>query len=254
MLFGINHVRTKYDSNVRRGAIVKAMAFFSKYHFVEVSQCYVLFLYLFDVFNATCGVQCFKDVLVQGLEMYYKNPSVDVLAMIYGTLRGIRMSEFPVLNTSEQIFLRNRCLRSRLNAIDRGEYRSLPPPEMLPVLDIAVVLCNPGPKSADGDSTTNEIASSYLSLPLSRSPDEVGDINVSRLLKLFGESSTRIFNAILSNQRVLFVGYNHPASDLAQMVFSAVAMCAPPVSSLIRRAVPYATLSDLSFLQVLCGL
>ena len=36
MLFGINHVRTKYDTTVRRGAIVKAMAFFSKYHFVEV--------------------------------------------------------------------------------------------------------------------------------------------------------------------------------------------------------------------------
>lgn len=36
MLFGINLVRTKYDSNVRRGAIVKAMAIFSKYHFVEV--------------------------------------------------------------------------------------------------------------------------------------------------------------------------------------------------------------------------
>lgn len=36
MLFGINHVRTKYDSNVRRGAIVKAIMVLSKYHFVEV--------------------------------------------------------------------------------------------------------------------------------------------------------------------------------------------------------------------------
>lgn len=38
MLFGINHVRTKYDSTVRRGAIVKAIAFFSKYHFIEVTS------------------------------------------------------------------------------------------------------------------------------------------------------------------------------------------------------------------------
>jgi hypothetical protein len=36
MLFGINHVRTKYDPSVRRGAIVKAMAIFSRYNFVEV--------------------------------------------------------------------------------------------------------------------------------------------------------------------------------------------------------------------------
>ena len=37
MLFTINLVRTKYDSSVRRGAIVKAMMFVSRYHFVEVT-------------------------------------------------------------------------------------------------------------------------------------------------------------------------------------------------------------------------
>jgi hypothetical protein len=35
-LFGVNLVRTKYDSSVRRGAIVKAIAIFSRYSFVEL--------------------------------------------------------------------------------------------------------------------------------------------------------------------------------------------------------------------------
>lgn len=36
LLYGLNLVITKYDSNVRRGAIVKAMAIFSRYSFIEV--------------------------------------------------------------------------------------------------------------------------------------------------------------------------------------------------------------------------
>jgi hypothetical protein len=60
----------------------------------------------------------------------------------------------------------------------------------------------------------------------------------------------RIFHAILTKQRVLFVGYNHAASEVAQTVLSAVAMVSPPLTSVIRRAFPYSNLSDLSFLEV----
>lgn len=88
------------------------------------------------------------------------------------------------------------------------------------------------------------------SIPLYRTPDEVGDICVSNLLRVFGENTMRIFNAILSGQRVLFVGYNHAAKDVAQMVLSAVAMVAPPLTNVIRRVYAYANLTDLTFLQV----
>lgn len=65
-----------------------------------------------------------------------------------------------------------------------------------------------------------------------------------------GEPVMRIYHAILTKQRVLFVGYNHAAGDLAQIVLSAVAMVAPPFVNIIRRAFPYANLSDLQFLEV----
>ena len=41
MLYGLNLVQTKMDSTVRRGAIVKSMAIFSRYHFTDVRSNYI---------------------------------------------------------------------------------------------------------------------------------------------------------------------------------------------------------------------
>ena len=56
-LFGVNLCRTKYDSSVRRGAIVKAVAVFSRFSYLEI----------------------FKKPLDVALELYFTNPSVAVL-------------------------------------------------------------------------------------------------------------------------------------------------------------------------------
>ena len=118
--------------------------------------------------------------------------------------------------------------------------------------------------------TFEDNSTKILSVPIYRTPDEVGDINVSNLVRIFGmsvpvlfppllltnhpthpgEPVMRIYHAVLTKQRVLFVGYNHAAGDLAQIVLSAVAMTAPPMTNIIRRTFPYANLSDLQFLEV----
>jgi hypothetical protein len=46
LLYGINLVRNKADSSVRRGAVVKAMAIFSRYHFLEVCELQACYSYL----------------------------------------------------------------------------------------------------------------------------------------------------------------------------------------------------------------
>ena len=89
-----------------------------------------------------------------------------------------------------------------------------------------------------------------MRIPLYRTPDEVGDIYLTSLIKTFGESVMKIFHAIMMKQRVLFVGYNHAADEVAQYVLSSVAMVAPPMVNIIRRTFPYSNLSDLSFLEV----
>ncbi len=41
-LYGLNLVRNQRDETVRRGAVVKAIAVFSRYHFIEVSILYIV--------------------------------------------------------------------------------------------------------------------------------------------------------------------------------------------------------------------
>ena len=92
---------------------------------------------------------------------------------------------------------------------------------------------------------------SILTVPLYRTPDQVGDASVITLVRTFGVHVMRIYNALLLRQRVLFVGRNAcAASEICHIVLSAVALISPPIPNVIRRAFPYASLSDLSFLQV----
>jgi hypothetical protein len=61
-----------------------------------------------------------------------------------------------------------------------------------------------------------------LPIPTYHSPDDVGAAKISFLLEVFKENSMKIYNAIVTKKRVLFVGYDHAAGDVCQMVLSAV--------------------------------
>lgn len=208
-LYGLNFVKTKYDSSVRRGAIVKAICIFSPYHFIE----------------------SFKKPLELALEDYFNNSSVDVLKNLYDSLNAIDISCLPRPDYVETLLMRRGIVYDpireiSLDHVPKSWVRSLQYEDLL-----------------------NPSRSIPISIPLYRTPDEVGDISVTNLVKIFGESVMRIYHAILTKQRVLFVGYNHSASDIAQIVLSAVALLAPPVNNIIKRTFPYATLSDLGFLE-----
>eukprot|EP00601_Ochromonadales_sp_CCMP2298_P016521 CAMPEP_0173222990 /NCGR_PEP_ID=MMETSP1142-20121109/3547_1 /TAXON_ID=483371 /ORGANISM="non described non described, Strain CCMP2298" /LENGTH=432 /DNA_ID=CAMNT_0014151121 /DNA_START=52 /DNA_END=1347 /DNA_ORIENTATION=+ len=195
LLYGINLVKTRHDSSVRRGAIVKAMCLFSQYQFVEI----------------------LKQPLDLALEKYFDNPNVSVLAELFDSLNAVSLAHLP-----------------RADALERSMMKR-------------------GPGPHNWYATVDYLLHDQripLRVPLYRSPDEVGDIYCTLLVKTFGDQTMRIFHSILTKQRVLFVGHNHAASEVAQMVLSATAMLAPPMSSLIRRTFPYSNLSDLSFLEV----
>jgi hypothetical protein len=208
LLYGINLVKTRHDSSVRRGAVVKAMCLFSQFQFVDI----------------------LKKPLELALDRYFDNPNISVLASLFESLNAIDMTALPRPNLMEQALMRRGVTHDghtdhAKDHIPTGWYHTL-----------------------FGIFERIEIP---LRIPLFRTPDEVGEINISLLVKTFGEQVMRIFHAVLTKQRVLFVGYNHAASEVAQMVLSTVAMVAPPMSNLIRRTFPYSNLSDLSFLEVI---
>ena len=211
--YGINLVRTKHDTSVRRGALVKAMAIFSRYSFIEI----------------------FKKPLELALRKYFDNPSADILASLYKDLNSTDLSNIPRPNSIEKMLMRRGVGISHL-----GENLAYRPKvwnqELLIPIDVDSVDGPPGQIS--------------LSIKLYYTPDEVGDISVTNLVQTFGPSVMRIYHGIITGQRILFVGYNHAASDVAQMVLSAVALVSPPIPSVIRRAYAYANLTDMSFLEV----
>lgn len=209
-LYGINLVKTKHDLTVRRGAIVKAICVFSRYHYVEI----------------------FKKPLDMALEKYFETQSSSILSNLFDTLNSIDISHLPKPDYLEQCLMRRGIHYDSLLQTVPKHNRSK--------------LWNKSIKYSFYDSEK------ALIFPIYRTPDEVGDINVSLLVKTFGESVMKIFHAILTKQRILFVGYNHSAADVAQFVLSAVALVAPSITKIIRRTFPYANLSDLSFLDVSC--
>jgi hypothetical protein len=77
-------VKSKYDSSVRRGAIVKAICAFSKYQFVE----------------------CLKKPLDLALEAYFQDPSVAVLAEFYRCINTIDLQHFPRPSLLEHCVMR----------------------------------------------------------------------------------------------------------------------------------------------------
>lgn len=209
-LYGLNVVKTRHDSTVRRGAIVKAMCIFSRYHFIEI----------------------FKRPLEIALEDYFDHPSVDVLKKFYEAVNKIDISTLPRPDYLERLIMRRGVSYHPLRTS---------PMDHTPSHWSRTLTYNYG-----GDSSSPL----HLTVPVHNTPDEVGDISVTNLVKLFGESVMRIYHAILTKQRVIFVGYSHAAGDIAQIVLSSVAMVAPPMTDLIRRTFPYANLSDLGFLEV----
>ncbi|TMW57285.1 hypothetical protein Poli38472_003210 [Pythium oligandrum] len=79
--------------------------------------------------------------------------------------------------------------------------------------------------------------------------DQFDDGLLRKLLLKFGEQSMILYNAVLTGQRVLVLGYNQPAGDVCNYVLAMSSLVCPPLNGLIQRQFPYANLTDLSFLS-----
>ena len=219
-LYGLNHVHTKHDESVRRGAIVKAIAVFSKFSFIEI----------------------FKRPIEIALQEYYLTKSVKVFEKLYQDINSYDIFNIPVCTSLEQLLMRRGVSQQPIGS-------SIPShtPDAWD-FDISLQLDFSDCRGAEGGGETYSIPAS---IPLHRTPDEVGDISILSLVRTLGGAGVmKIYNALLMGQRILFVGYNHSAHDVCKAVLSSVAMVAPPIHNVIRRVYPYGFLQDTDFLAV----
>ncbi|KAG8914716.1 hypothetical protein FRC02_004857, partial [Tulasnella sp. 418] len=84
LLYVLNLVRTKHDSSVRRGAVVKALAIATRYPYIQI----------------------FKNLLLIALEEYYQNPTVECLSRLFDSINAMDISLFPNLTREEKLIAR----------------------------------------------------------------------------------------------------------------------------------------------------
>ena len=115
--YGLNLVRNKADNTVRRGAVVKALAVFSSYSFLEVLACLFsccCFCAFFSCNSVLCYfmlcyvMQALKSLLVVAMDQYFENPSLDTLTQFFQSMNSLNVSEIPFPNMAECCLMKRR--------------------------------------------------------------------------------------------------------------------------------------------------
>eukprot|EP00494_Astrolonche_serrata_P028185 UN28450 len=87
------------------------------------------------------------------------------------------------------------------------------------------------------------------SVPEQLGVDEITGVTITKLVKTFKEKMSFIYNSILLEKRVLFLGYEQPAEEVCQSVLAACLLVSPPLSKILHRCFPYSCLTNMDFLN-----
>ncbi|KAJ2393291.1 hypothetical protein H4S02_000302 [Coemansia sp. RSA 2611] len=291
LLHVLNLVRTKHDKEVRRGAIVKAMAVCTRHRFIHIYQA----------------------ILMLALENYYRVPTVDTLAELYTSVNQMDLSCMPQLSRHETTILRfsddQNMFEERFTQLEGGRRladtlsRDTERLEALHNPALAELAASASEESAMTSrrgtapdsgrargSTRNkdrrffdtEIVYSGVKLPIrvpmTVYPEEISDFSLIQLLTTFAgalqapssktthphlESSGQythpiilLMNGLLTQKRVIFLGHGKPAGEVANYVLAAVALGSGGggvLRGFANRAFPYTNLTNLDTLLSFSG-
>ncbi|KAJ2767353.1 hypothetical protein IWQ57_003983, partial [Coemansia nantahalensis] len=278
LLHVLNLVRTKHDKEVRRGAIVKAMAVCTRHRFIHIYQA----------------------ILMLALENYYRVSTVDTLAELFKSVNEMDLSCMPQLSRHETTILRfsddHNMFEERFARLEQEHAAGGDPDHDLMMSDLAstagddaTVVVRRGTDAATrtrGPSARNkdrrffetEIVYSGVKLPIrvpmTVYPEEIGDFSLIQLLTTFSgslqaqsgsktthphlESSGQythplilLMNSLLTQKRIIFLGHGKPAGEVANYVLAAVALGSGGggvLRGLANRAFPYTNLTNLDTL------
>jgi hypothetical protein len=264
-LLCVNVVRTRLSIERRRGADVKALA--------VAARCEDAWL-----------VQLLP-LLLAALDDFYAQPSADTAADLLRRLNAAAATACAAMGAPRSATQR-RLLRGLLpGAQSWGRVpgwsatpAGLPTPalaaEVQAELHAAVTLSWAG--QASGNSGDNSPPPRELTLTLPRyiEPGVAHAASVASLVRRFGADGMAIFNAVLLEKRLLFLGVKGAsAADVAACVLATAHLVCPPLHAVVAprtggvgsadvapcpsgsagglasRLFPYANLNDLAFLQ-----
>ncbi|KAG5361999.1 Protein mesA [Yarrowia sp. C11] len=263
MFYVLNLVNTKFDKDVRRGAIVKSMCLITRYPYFQI----------------------FKPVLILALDEYFDSPSLDCLKKLYSSINSMSVERMPNFSASEKLLLavsedhslfaerfgeEEAAIVDEKNApIDpRGSSSGEKPTYYIDLKNRGHRLVSTGTVRDTHyfDSSLQYGAMKIpVKVPTAIFPETVGDFSLIRLLRtlqnikgpfksvhpqltIFGPTTPPVIvliNALLTQKRVLFIGYNTPSGDVADHVLAACFLASGGgiLRGFTRYAFPYTDLS-----------
>jgi hypothetical protein len=249
-------VSTRQVEGARRGARVKALAIASKYPWVHI----------------------FKPALLLALDMFFQNPSIDVLKELYLSIVSIDFYSVPCLTISEKKVIRSFC-RKKIPHYDPGFTRSMAKLKyFLPAALPFYITLHPA---------ESEVILKYnglkmpLKIPAVSYDSEFGDFSISAFIQFMSTvqisnqvSSTKykdgtpfvwhphldigantnpfliLLFGLLTEKKIVFVGNQKPCSEISNFVLSCIAIAAAGdlLPNVFERCFPYASLATVETL------
>ncbi|KAL9019757.1 MAG: hypothetical protein Q9185_003003 [Variospora sp. 1 TL-2023] len=267
LIYVLNLVNTKQDTNATRGAVVKAMAICTRHSFLHI----------------------YKPLLLLALEEYFRLPFPQTLAALYDAVNAMDLSLMPRLTVLERAILQasdtkdlfiekfERMIQQKMAEESRSN--ALPSPEMPEKSNTEPQRHYSTPR--DTHEFESKVIYNQIPIPIkvptSTSAETVGDFSLIKLIQAFSTphaSSPQPFllhphlttsgayshpiivlvNAILTQKRVIFLGHNRPSGEVAEAVLAACALASGGIlRGFTRHAFPYTDLSKIDDLQNVPG-
>ncbi|KAI9719348.1 MAG: hypothetical protein M1828_006249 [Chrysothrix sp. TS-e1954] len=266
LIYVLNHVNTKHDTSVQRGAVVKAMAICTRHSFLDI----------------------FKPILVLAIEEYFKSPTIETLEMLYDSLNSMDLSLMPRLSLLERIILQaSNSDRLFIEKFQRMiEQRQAEDAEATEEdgtkpggLHKAASMKHDLPRDThEFQARINFNNHSVpVKIPTARSTETVGNFSIIKLIQTFSAPHATspqpfalhphlttggaytppiivLVNAVLTQKRIIFLGHGRPSEEVAEAVLAACALASGGVlRGFTRHAFPYTDLTKVDDLQKVPG-
>jgi hypothetical protein len=90
-----------------------------------------------------------------------------------------------------------------------------------------------------------------LYIPQTLSPDEMASTSIKKFIMKFGEKTMLIYDALLSEKRILFSGgLEFSADEIQEYALACSSLVSPPLCpGILQKLHPYAALSNLDFIE-----
>ncbi|KAF4974234.1 hypothetical protein FZEAL_8834 [Fusarium zealandicum] len=280
LIYVLNLVNTKHDKSVKRGAVVKAMAICTRHPFLHI---YKASRILHDSRAATLE-EYFKSPVPETLAMLYE--SVNAMDLSLMPRLSILERHLLQASDNKDLFVEKfeHMIQMRIaedqseEAVDHVLDASRSPTKLAGISRAGTKAHVEGGQSIHSvPRDTHEFESKVMykgipipiKVPVAVMPETVGDFSLIKLIQNFSESHQKspqpftlhphlttngahthpivvLANALLTQKRIIFLGYNMPSGEVAEAVLAACALASGGIlRGFTRHAFPYTDLTKI---------